>query len=110
MCGVCITTERLQDLQKAIQTKQAHHLQNQNRKQTQILLIFFFFLSSRLIKKKTAAQVLSSRNGARVEQEGLSSYRSQAIHLIDIRARVRRERFRSCKLYVKDNVRAGGLF
>ena len=77
VCGLSIATERSPDLQKSIQTKQAHHLQNRNRNQTRVhLIVLFFFYSSpgslKKKKKKTAAQVLSSRNAARGEQEGLS--------------------------------------
>ena len=44
VCGLCIATERSPDLQKSIQTKQSHHLQNRNRNQTRVHLILFCFV------------------------------------------------------------------
>ena len=63
------------DLQKSIQTEQAHHLQNRHRDQTRVHVIVFFFFPL----QKTAAQDREARR----EQEGLG----WSMHLIDVRAR-----------------------
>ena len=95
MGRLCIATERSPDLQKSIQTKQAHHLQNRHRNQTSSYSFFFIitFLFARFNKKKkrgkkekkTAAQFWAT--ASREQERLIWSHPSQAMHLIDMCAR-----------------------
>ena len=76
VCGLCIATEHSPDLQKSIQTKQAHHLQNRNRNQTRVHLIVFLFTLLLVKLKKKKKRLLKfwalEKRLSGEEQEGLS--------------------------------------